>query len=266
MTQGKAPRERPAPMPAANRPTRHAIRRSRHGYNPGITQKPERHEITTRPELFETAAPAGRGSAATDDPAGRVPQRQTASQRGGAFERTEYFAQHPPAGHQPPGVRRVARPQERIRDDRGAPERDEQRPQLDELFAGDACTGHGRAEFRTAHQPQDAAGRGFRVSQRPGRSQAAVPGAPARTPEPTVRLFHLLFQPRDPDDRRRGHGAPALRKPPEELRHRRQDLARDGICPQRKRGAGRKARHQRRGADPRPQTLRARRKRHPGGI
>ena len=52
MTQGKAPRERPAPMPAANRPTRHAIRRSRHGYNPGITQKPERYEITTRPELF----------------------------------------------------------------------------------------------------------------------------------------------------------------------------------------------------------------------
>ena len=153
MTQGKAPRERPAPMPAANRPTRHAIRRSRHGYNPGITQKPERYEITTRPELFQTAAPAGRGSAATDDPAGRVPQRQTASQRGGAIQRTEHLAQHPAAGHQPAGVRRAAHPQERIRDDRGAPERDEQRPQLDEFFAGDARTGHGRAEFRTAHQP-----------------------------------------------------------------------------------------------------------------
>ena len=76
----------------------------------------------------------------------------------------------------------AAHPQERIWDDRGAPERDEQRPQLDELFAGDACPGHGRAEFRTGHQPQDAARRGFRVSQCPGRSQAAVPGAPARTP------------------------------------------------------------------------------------
>ena len=58
--------------------------------------------------------------------------------------------------------------------------------------------------------------RGFRVSQCPGRSQAAVPGAPARTSEPAVRLFHLLFQPRDPDDRGRRHGTPALRKPPEE--------------------------------------------------